>query len=244
MRICGVWQNFLYLAPPPGAYSHNALPVLVGQGQPALQGFMLGQGGLGPIPNYVLVPSGQGDPAHGGPIGSQEQLGFPLANFVPIDFSQSSQVLTLPPCSPQKLLEARPPQVDLPLTPYPEPLRDRAALQNPSTEPESTGLDEEEVTMERIFQYVDGRIYPFQHRMDFLHHYLQEIQEALNNLREACATNENTVLEEFNVFWKAVEDAFTISSQNFASLSEDLKSFREAFNQLVNQHLPDHLKCI
>ena len=105
-----------------------------------------------------------------------------------------SQILALPPCSPQKpLLITEQGEVGLKkLQPYPAQVPDLKKSDQgtqASEKSENNGGFEKEPPCETAFQYVDQKFSEMSEQFRFLQQYLQDTVAMLNNLREACARN-------------------------------------------------------
>ena len=205
-----------------------------------------------PVSSGALVPGYEGhpsswDPRQGGPQTFVEYAQSHANPSVPdpryIEWvSQSSQLLTLPSCSPQKplLITNEAGVWRNTLVPYPESVPDPVLRGQAPPSPMSENGDQDGECSHPLdpFQYCDQKMVTLLHTLGGTQQYLQDIVGVVNNLRQACATNEESVVQKFDQFWSAVNDAFKLSTENFQGVATDLATHRENFNQLIKEYLP------
>ena len=203
----------------------------------------------GSVPGQRVPPPPQ-DPRQGGPqtfveyAQSHTHSGVPDPKYIEW-VAQSSQLLTLPSCSPQKplMITNEGGVWRNTLVPYPENVPDPVLRdQGPPSAMTENGDDDDNNCShpQDPFQYCDQKMVTILHSLGNTQQYLQDIVGMVNNLRKACATNEESVVQKFDQFWNAVNDAFKLSTENFQGVATDMATHRETFNQLVHEYLPNN----
>ena len=95
---------------------------------------------------------------------------------------------------------------------------------------------------QEVSDFTIAQVEPVNSRIDELSHLIQNCILTINGIQESCISNESGVLDKLNQLWSTLQEVFTVSKSNSDNISEDLRRFREVFNDLVETHLPQQFR--
>ena len=177
-------------------------------------------------PERVLPNIGYGDGSSSSTLSA-----LPGTIFQPFgdNFTQRTQVLLLPPCSPPKQIafsaEMEPRNVQL--KEYPAPLPKTGARQFSSLPPElAAEVGNTHPTFAQVRDFVGTSMMPLNTELVSLQKLVQDYGLTINGLQDVAIANQGMIFEKFQEVWNTLTKASTELANGHKENFNDLATFR------------------
>ena len=94
-------------------------------------------------------------------------------------------------------------------------------------------------TFKNVEEYLQTSFVPIHDNFSALFHFSALCKTTINNMLATSAQNDEAVLKHLNSVWYTLEQVLGYSKDNFAICNHDFQQFRELFNTLVENQLPN-----
>jgi len=164
-----------------------------------------------------------------------------LEHRLPDEYVQGLGNLALPTCSPPRQLPLLEYNANMAVMAYPAPLPEPEYRFEERTPPRNVpNYGDNHPTFQQVVDYVHQLLTPIEEKVDYLVRISHEDRSNINRLQEASVNNESLLIQRCDQIWSHIVESSRITAENFASSGQDLSEFRNRFNELIGNNLPEY----